>query len=267
MGHLLSADRRNAIYDDLHGRQLVAEEAANYRSAERILDILLRHYRPRSALDVGCGLGTWLRVLVAKGVQDVMGIDGQWLDPSRLQVPQELTQVHDLERPFDLERRFDLVISLEVAEHLSEAAAADFVASLVRHAPAVLFSAAIPHQGGHHHVNERFLSYWIGHFARFGYRPVDFIRGEIWDSPEVLWWLRQNTIFFACADVLAASPKLNALADSHAPLSVVHPELYLRAHEQVAGAGQLLNLIAGGGLFRVTKDEGGRLTVSKVDAP
>jgi 2-polyprenyl-3-methyl-5-hydroxy-6-metoxy-1,4-benzoquinol methylase len=60
-----------------------------------------------------------------------------------------------LDSPLDLGRAFDLVISLEVAEHLPESAADAFIDSLVRHGDVILFSAAIPFQGGHRHINEQ----------------------------------------------------------------------------------------------------------------
>jgi hypothetical protein len=144
-GHL--SDPRREVHADLQGRQLQAEEAKNARSAERVLEIVFRYYQPASVLDVGCGLGTWLKVAAAIGVRDIHGMDGPWLDLSRLQIDPRCVEMRDLEQGFDLGRRFDLVICLEVAEHLVPSAAEGFIAALTRHAPAVLFSAAIPYQG------------------------------------------------------------------------------------------------------------------------
>src|SRR5262245_5516798 len=167
-----AADQRPEIYQDLHGL-LSAQETANIISAQRILDIVMDYHRPASLLDVGCGIGTWLKVAQSRGISDIAGIDGPWLDVSKLRVDQRFVGVRDLEKPFDLGRRFDLVICLEVAEHLSATAADSFIESLTRHAPVVLFSAAIPHQGGHHHVNEQFLSYWVERFGRAGFKPLN----------------------------------------------------------------------------------------------
>src|SRR5579862_3100091 len=65
-----------------------------------------------------------------------------------------------LDRPFNLGRSFDLAMSFEVAEHLPPDAAKGFVDSLTRLAPLVLFSAAIPFQGGVGHINEQWPEYW-----------------------------------------------------------------------------------------------------------
>src|SRR5262249_49881456 len=133
----------------------------------------------------------------------------------------------DLEQPFDLGRRFDLAISLEVAEHLSAAAAAGVVASLARHADVVLFSAAIPFQGGHHHVNEQFLDYWGRLFEAHAYQAVDCLRCLIWNNPAVLWWLRQNIVVFVKQELATGQGPFAGLVQGRGPLSIVHPDVYL----------------------------------------
>ena len=92
-----NVDERYRLYDDLHGRQLAQEEQDNFHSAARILDILFRYYRPNSILDVGCGLGTWLKAAEGFGIADVAGVDGNWLDRSRLQVSPDRVRTLDLE--------------------------------------------------------------------------------------------------------------------------------------------------------------------------
>jgi SAM-dependent methyltransferase len=263
------ADEREGIYRDLHGGQLAAQEAANAASAERILDIVREYYQPASVLDVGCGLGTWLKVAQARGIADIMGVEGAWLDRSKLQVDGARVRMVELEKSFDLGRQFDLAICLEVAEHLSADAADAFVASLTRHAPVVLFSAAIPYQGGHHHVNERFLPYWMERFAHHGYRPLNVIRGKIWDDPTILWWLRQNIVLFAKHERIAGDERLRRAAEESDayPLSVVHPDVYVSRVGAGFQAIEQLQRIAGvfgqGGMFRVTLEPNGSFTITK----
>ena len=118
------------------------------------------------------------------------------------------------------------MICLEVAEHLSQDAAARFVESLTSHADVILFSAAIPFQGGHHHVNEQFPDYWRKIFEARGFRPIDCIRHSIWDDAEVMWWLRQNIMIFAKPGFAAGNGPFAGFTD-FGPLSVVHPDVYM----------------------------------------
>src|SRR4029079_2916208 len=109
-----SSDQRQAIYNDLHRNQISQEEEANRRSAELVLAELFQYFAPKSVLDVGCGIGTWLAVAQRMGVAEIQGIEGNWLDRRLVQVPESLIVDVDLEQSFDLGRRFDLVICLEV---------------------------------------------------------------------------------------------------------------------------------------------------------
>jgi SAM-dependent methyltransferase len=264
----MSDDNRQAIYEDLHRGQLSQQEQANQSSADFILGSLFCYYAPKSVLDVGCGIGTWLAVAQSKGVNDVLGIEGKWLDRKLARIADNSIVDLDLEQPFDLGRRFDLAISLEVAEHLSAQAAAGFIDSLVRHADVVLFSAAIPFQGGHHHVNEQFLDYWGRLFEARGYRPVDWLRSLIWGNNAILWWLRQNIVVFAKEALTTGQGPFAGLAQGQGPLSIVHPDVYLdrmKASQKMNQEhNQLLALLSSGTTFSVVRHPNGQLTVNKL---
>lgn len=199
-------------------------------SAERIVPLVLSLTEPRSVVDVGCGDGTWLSVVARHGVSDIAGIDGAYVDRATLAIPASRFVERDLSRPFDLDRTFDLAISLEVGEHLPEEAASGFVASIASLAPVVLFSAAVPHQTGRHHVNERWPEYWAEKFAAHGFAAADAIRPEVWDDPGVAWWYAQNAIVYAREEALAARPALAAAraATDAARLTRIHPRNYER---------------------------------------
>jgi SAM-dependent methyltransferase len=263
----MNAESRDAVYKHLHAGQLSQQESQNRESARRILGLVFEYARPQSILDVGCGLGTWMSVSRELGVADVRGIEGQWLDPSQLHVERELVATLDLEQGFALHRKFDLAICLEVAEHVSEAAAQPLIASLAAHSDVILFSAAIPYQGGHHHVNEQFPDYWIDRFAQHGFRPLDFIRPQIWNDPAVLWWLRQNTLLFAHERAIAANDRLRQEAAIPRQLSTVHPDVYLSRLQQAMRTANehaaLVQLLSQGGTFDVTKLPDSRITITR----
>lgn len=200
-------------------------------SARRILPLILDLLHPQSVLDVGCGTGTWLAALRAAGIYDVVGIDGRWIDRAALEIPVDRFLSLDLERPFDLHRRFDLALSLEVGEHLAPEAADHHVASLVRHSSAVLFSAAIPFQGGSHHTNEQWPSYWAERFRRHGFEPIDCVRAAVWDLPDVAWWYSQNTILYVERSRVDGDERLRRAraAAQSMPMDLVHPRKFLQA--------------------------------------
>ena len=232
----MSVDPRAEIYHNLR-KQQTGEETKTHHSASRILSLIKQYIEPRSVLDVGCGLGTWLQAARELGTQEVMGIEGPWLDQNAIVVEPGLIQTLDLSQPFSLGRRFDLVICIEVGEHIQSSAASSLVGSLAAHGDCVLFSAAIPFQGGHDHVNEKFLDYWVKLFATHGYQPLDIVRGHIWEDESIHWWLRQNCIMFCSEQAIEANEQLKKDRDVKRPLSVVHPNVYL-TRMQFARAGR-----------------------------
>ncbi len=199
------------------------------RSGQAIVPIVLDLVRPRSVIDVGCGLGVWLSVFRQHGIEDVWGVDGPYVDRRLLEIPPDRFLPADLRNPVRHSRRFDLVVSVEVAEHLPEDRAAAFVESLTALSPVVLFSAAIPHQGGVGHLNEQWPEYWAERFAEHGYLPIDCVRPRVWTDEHVEWWYAQNTLLYVERGVLEREPRLAAAhaATRGQPLSVVHPRKYL----------------------------------------
>ncbi len=201
------------------------------RSAEVIVPLVLQLIPVRSVVDIGCGDGSWLAAFRKFGVEEILGIDGEYVDGELLQIPRDRFQAFDLTKPFSLGRVYDLAISLEVAEHLPADCAAAFVECLTRLAPFVLFSAAIPFQGGDHHVNEQWPDRWAGLFQKHDYVPVDFIRKRVWKNEAVEWWYAQNTLLFVRASLLEGNTALKAEFEQTNPnqLCLVHPRQYLSA--------------------------------------
>jgi trans-aconitate methyltransferase len=157
------------------------------RSAREIVQIVVQLTMPKSVIDVGCGEGCWLAEFSKNGIGGILSIDGDYVDRDRLAVPQDWFMPVDLRRPIEWNRKFDLAICLKVAEHLPMETAESFVDFLAGLAPRVLFSAAIPFQGGEHHVNEQ----WPGFFTARDYLAIDCIRKRAWNNDNVAWWYAQ----------------------------------------------------------------------------
>lgn len=191
------------------------------RSASKVVPALLSLIRPGSVVDVGCGSGTWLRVFQENGIQDVFGIDGG--KARHLEIPEKSFREVNLGVGFGLERRFDLAICMEVAEHLPPSRAKSFVRDLSDLAPAILFSAAVPGQGGTHHVNEQWPDYWANMFSDLGYHAFDTLRPRLWNDNAIEWWYRQNMILYLQPQVAARNGF--RVEDSAVPLRLIHPEM------------------------------------------
>ena len=119
--------------------------------------------------------------------------------------------------PLKLPRRFDLVICLEVAEHLPEQVADTLVASLTAAGNCILFSAAIPGQGGQQHQNEQWPQYWQSKFVKRGYEFSDVVRDKIWEREDIEWWYQQNAFLVRRSDKVGETIPLRR---------IVHPQLF-----------------------------------------
>jgi SAM-dependent methyltransferase len=172
-------------------------ETGARRSARHIVALLHRHLSVSSVLDVGCGRGVWAEEWRRNGVADAVGVDGSYVSIDQLVMAKEQFAAFDLSKTFRLDRRFDLVQSLEVAEHIPSSRVEVFVSNLVAHGDLILFSAAVPGQGGEFHVNEQPYEYWRDKFSSHGYKIFDFIRPNIRDIRTIEPWYRYNTFLFA----------------------------------------------------------------------
>jgi SAM-dependent methyltransferase len=197
----------------------------NLDSPKEIVPVLTSLLPIQSVVDIGCGLGTFLKVFKEHGIQDVFGVDGKWCNKQLLFEniqPKEFAEM-DLDKPIELKRKFDLAVSLEVAEHLHESRATTFVADLTKLSDVILFSAAIPFQGGDHHYNEQWLYYWAVKFAESGYELYDVLKPLYWNNPKIFWWYKQNMVLFIkkgkATEAIKKLPH-NALKN------VIHPELF-----------------------------------------
>ena len=209
-------------YNEVFYKEMI-EGSVN--SARVILTLLYDIYQPRSVIDVGCGQGAWLAVAESLGSTNLVGLDGNWVKKESL-LSQNIKFIPtNFEDSIVLDRRYDLCMSLEVAEHLSEAQAKPFIDTLCKASDVIIFSAAIRCQGGSHHINEQWQSYWSNLFHKNGYSCFDIFRGEIWNNNNVEWWYRQNTLLFVnqrCR--LIDLYHLKRLEKNI--LDIVHPENY-----------------------------------------
>ncbi len=197
-------------------------EHEDYSSPREIIPYVLQLIPEiNSVIDIGCGQGTWLKVLGENEITDLVGIDSsatleKYCTESSFEV-----YAHDLNMPFQSNRKYDLAMCLEVAEHLEERPVDILINSLVGLSDYILFSAAVPNQGGFRHVNEQWPSYWAEKFKIHGYQFLDPFRNRIWNNEDVSWVYRQNLFFVVNSEV-----NENFNFPVYNDMDVVHPDLF-----------------------------------------
>ena len=197
----------------------------NLTAPREIVPLIMDVVQPATVVDVGCGLGTFLRVFKESGVKEVTGIDGSWCKKELLfeNIRAEEFIEMDMEQRISLDRTYDLVVCLEVAEHLSPQRADSFVEDLTRLGGVILFSAAVPRQGGVNHLNEQWLDYWEDKFNTHGFVMHDVLRPFLWENPKVFSYYKQNMVLFTKKDyIMKDDPRLvrNPLKN------VIHPDMF-----------------------------------------
>lgn len=231
-----NASQAQEIASNLYNDNFYKERHSNTISAAtKVLSIFLDFLcndKPTSAIDIGCGVGTWLSILREKGIT-VSGYDGGWVPKKYLQIKEN--EFRETSLDVDLADRdsalwksspVDMLITLEVAEHLAPEAAPQLIDFITTHSKCALFSAAIPGQGGDGHINEQWPSYWANLFFQKRWCLLDVIRSEIWNDETIPFWYRQNCF--------VAVPQENARAAlfDHKILNgkcdIVHPDLFQR---------------------------------------
>jgi len=197
------------------------------RSARVILPKIFKVVKPNSILDVGCGTGVWLSVAQELGVNEIIGVDGDYVNRNSLAISPNNFLAKDLKIPFNLNKKFEMVICSEVAEHLPFDVANSFITTLTLHSDCILFSAAAPGQGGTYHINEQPQQFWVDIFKEKGFLPIDLLRKDIWVIPGVDWWYKQNMMLFVRSEVVNNNPILLQLFNVYSKdnYNMSHPEM------------------------------------------
>jgi|ERR1035437_4334955 hypothetical protein len=129
----------------------------------RVWNYIIERFCVTSMMDLGSGIGNAAYFFFKKNIKTV-AIEGLSENVSSAFYP---TICHDLtERP--IFTSVDFVHCQEVVEHIEERYLDNLLASLTC-GRVILMTHAIPGQGGHHHVNEKPMEYWVQHISRRGY--------------------------------------------------------------------------------------------------
>ncbi|MFH1202704.1 MAG: methyltransferase domain-containing protein [Candidatus Omnitrophota bacterium] len=191
----LTGKDRNHIYDDQFFNHNLK---TNIPIAKDLVDILYNYFHPESVVDVGCGTAEYLAEFNRLGIK-IKGYEGSPAALKKAMVSGNFIQLADLREKIKSDERYDLALCLEVAEHIESRYSKILVDNLASLSDTIIFSAAIPGQGGHFHINEQPHEFWIGLWQERNY----ILRKDIIEALKeqmrergILWWYTANLMVF-----------------------------------------------------------------------
>ena len=237
-GPLASTPYDNRFFDDI--------DRASLSSAEAVVPLVRDLVPARTVVDVGCGRGAWLRTFKAHGAETISGYDGAYVDPAKLLIPRDAFTAIDLSAPLTITGRYDLAVCLEVGEHLPQRSARSLVQTLCQLAPAILFSAAVPGQGGTHHINEQWPHFWAHLFEERGFVRLDPIRRQVFSDPRVATHYKQNAFLYVDRNLVATNERLReeSRLDQMQDVTVISLNRLVPFYSVTGMLGELFRVIA-----------------------
>lgn len=165
----------------------------------RNMDWYIERYKPRSLVDFGCGIGSYLESAEKHGLF-YWGFDiSESITSHMPDFIKKRVSIEDCTIPINMNKQFDCVISFETAEHIRREGTEQFVKNLINATSwRLLFTAAPPGQEGTGHINCRPKEFWIEQFSKeLKYNPE--LSDEIaamWGLQGAPWYIVKNLIVF-----------------------------------------------------------------------
>ena len=160
-----------------------------------IAKIIADKYQPKTVLEIGCGPGKLTKALSVH-VNKIVAFDGfsnpEFNDYSnimfhRLDLNNNTDKVKEIQ-----DQHFDIAICMEVAEHINPQASASLIKLLTKHANVVIFTAAVPNQGGHGHINCQPRTFWNKLFVEQNFTINTKVMPFIQSNENIAIWYRLN---------------------------------------------------------------------------
>lgn len=138
----------------------------------KTMDWYIDQFKPKSVIDFGCGIASYLESANAKGITRIKGFDIA-VDKAAKYIPEEIKPyVAKVDCTFPIKtQKYDCVISFETAEHIEPSRTDTFIQNIVNavsNKGYILFTAAPPGQDGTGHINCLEKDEWITQFAKTG---------------------------------------------------------------------------------------------------
>jgi hypothetical protein len=168
---------------------------------------LASFFAGKSVIDLGAGVGQYGQYFKAHpsadGAVQYRGYDGA---ENAEEYTNGFLQWADLSWETDIEPA-EWVMSFEVGEHIDRKFEGEFIRNLHRcNTQGIVYSWALPGQGGFHHINLRSAEYLRGEFEKLGY-VEDIEASKKLREVSNAYWFRQNTHVFRRVASGGASPQ------------------------------------------------------------
>ena len=156
------------------------------------LEEFFRKEDAKSVVDLGCGMGSYVKTLRGKGIA-IDGFDG---NPATPQLSGGACGILDLSVLHKFEKPYDWVMSLEVGEHLPKEFEDVFVDNLhANNVKGIVLSWAVKGQGGCGHVNEQNNDYIKEKVCSLGYLNDVCAENKLRRASS-LWWFKNTIMVF-----------------------------------------------------------------------
>lgn len=159
------------------------------------LTYLINNLGIKSVVDIGCGPGGMVELMLKKGL-DVLGIDGDF-EVDRPESLKDHIVIHDFTKgPYDLGKTYDLAWTVEFVEHVDAKYMQNFI-DVMKQCKYVIMTHALPGQPGHHHVNCQHAPYWLNVMEKNGFTPMPFTLNQVRAVSTMRErYIREQSLFF-----------------------------------------------------------------------
>ena len=170
-----------------------------YRVTPELVEILYKHFMPKSVIDFGCANGLHIATFEKLGAE-TFGIEGTlyYRDYIKGNYSGEFAII-DLRMRFDIMRRFELATCIEVLEHLEEGSADTAVENIVRHADVFCITAS-PTETARFHINAKPKEYWVNKFESAGAGYQNAETNQLQDKFKTIGrmpiWMKEDLMIF-----------------------------------------------------------------------